>query len=451
MSGPITFGGLSSGLDTNSIITKLVQIEKQPIVDMQTSVTAAQNRQSILADLSTKLSTLQTSLSALNTQAGVQGRTVNVAAGATYTATAAGNAAVGNYNVVVSQLAQAQRTYSNTYSDPAAKGLTAGTITISEGGKKASISVTGADSLNTVASKINSSGLNLSASVVYDGTKYRMVVNGEDTGQQNAIKFTDSGTGLGLNLVANTVLAAKDAKLTVDGLAVTAATNTVTGIVPGVTLTLSGTAKTHYTLSVTDDPTKLQTTLQSVATAYNAVMDQVNKQMPKAGATSQPGAGSLAADPAVLQLQSTMRGLTVLTGGPKGNAFTSLVEIGISVDRYGTMSLDTNRLQTALATHSGAVTDLLVGTNGTNGLSTKLANRVTMYTDPVGGVLTSDSQGIGRQITTMNHSIDRMSRLADVYQQGLQNQFSVMEQLISRYNGQTSSLQGILNNSSNGK
>src|SRR6185436_19432299 len=82
-------------------------------------------------------------------------------------------------------------------------------------------------------------GLGLSATVVYDGSNYRLVLNGNQTGQSNAINITDT-SGLGLGVAANTVQAAQDAVVRVDNIQVTSSTNTVTGIIPGVTLRLTG-------------------------------------------------------------------------------------------------------------------------------------------------------------------------------------------------------------------
>jgi flagellar hook-associated protein 2 len=294
-----------------------------------------------------------------------------------------------------------------------------------------------------VADKINVSGLDLSASVVYDGSAYHLVINGNDSGQKNAITFTDSGTGLGLDVAANTKVSAQDAQLQVDKLAVTSATNTVTGIIPGVTLTLNGTSANDYSLGVVNDPTKLQNSLQAVVTAYNAVMGEVNQQMPQPGSTTQLGANTLVGDPAMLQLQSMMLDLPITTGGPAGNTYTMLSDIGINVDSTGTMSLDTNKLQAALTNDPTAVTNLLVGTNGTNGLASALANTISTFTDPVDGVLQADSQGIAQQISSQNDDIAQMNTMAQAYQQSLQTQFSAMEQLISSYQGQTSSLAGL--------
>src|SRR5262249_24054273 len=117
-SPPITFGGLASGLDTNTIIDKLVQIERQPITDLQTKIQNERSQKTLVGDLITKIGPLPTAVTALNTQAAVEGRAANVAAGAPFTADVTGGAPTGSYSVQVTALAQAQRTYSNAFSDP---------------------------------------------------------------------------------------------------------------------------------------------------------------------------------------------------------------------------------------------------------------------------------------------------------------------------------------------
>jgi flagellar hook-associated protein 2 len=450
MSGPITFSGLSSGIDTGSIVTQLVNIEKQPMVNLQTQVQAAQTRQGILSTLSSQVSTLQNALSNLTTQSGIEGATATADSGAPFTATASSGAALGNYNIVVSQLAQTQRTYSNAFANASTAGVAGtGTLGLSMGGSSAKITISSSDSLNSIADKINNAGLPLSASVVYDGSQYRLVVNGESTGKANAITFDESGTRLGLNSPQNTVTAAEDAQVSLDGLSVTSATNTVTGIIPGVTLNLTGVSNTGYNLSVANDPTQLQTSLQAVATAYNAVMTTVNQQVPQAGSTAPLDNTTLVGDSAVQQLQEALLNATVTAGTTGTSGVSTLADLGLTVDQYGTMSLDTNQLQTVMSTQGSAVTSLLLGTNGTNGLASVLANTFQSFDDPVSGVLKADSQSIGDNITQMNNSIARMNDMATAYQQSLETEFSNMEQLISTYNSQNSALQDMMNLATN--
>lgn len=450
MATAITFGGLASGIDTNSIVDKLVAAERIPINTLQQQRQDAATRKTLIGDIVTKLNSLSTTFSAMNTQVAVQGRAVDVATAATYSAEVAGGAPVGTYNIQVNQLARAQRTYSNTAADPAATGAYSGSVTVSIGATSTVIALDGTDSLNSIASKLNGSGLRLGAAVVYDGANYRLVVNGSDTGSANAISFVEAGTTPGFSVPANTVVSASNAQLTIDGLSVTSATNVLNGSIAGVTLTLKGTSATPTTMTVRQDPERLKTSLKATVEAYNATMTIVNKQFATDG-KSQLGADTLAGDSVARQLQATMLGIATVRGGPAGGTFTSLAEIGINIDRYGIMTLDESRLATATNRDPAAVSNLLAGTDGTNGLMKKLGDSLKTFTDFVDGTLPNKQKTIDTRIKTIDDDIARMETAAVAYEQGLRQQFLQMEQLIASFQSQTSALTAQLSQSSNNR
>ena len=115
MASPITFGGLASGMDTNSIIDKLVQIERQPIQALQTQRAQETSKKALIGYINTKLTTLSSKLDVLKTQTAVQGRKIDLDDAAPFTADVQGGAPTGTYSIQVNQLAKAQRTYSNTF------------------------------------------------------------------------------------------------------------------------------------------------------------------------------------------------------------------------------------------------------------------------------------------------------------------------------------------------
>lgn len=451
MASPITFGGLASGIDTNSIIDKLVQVERQPIISLQTEKAQANARKQLLGDISTKLGTLTDKFNALKTQAAVQGRKIDVPKDAPFTADVQGSAPVGSYSIQVTQLAKAQRTYSNTFAGADTAGLlAAGTIGLTIGGTTANVTVAATDTLNTVAQKINASGLRVSAAVVYDGTNYRMVLNGRDTGAANAITITDTGTGSGLNVAANTVVAAQNAQIKMDGIDVSSATNTISNSLPGVTLTLKTTSATPTNISVSEDSSKLKAALKDIAEAYNAVMGVLNKQFTTDGKT-QLGPETLAGDSTARQMQTTLLQMPTMIAGPMGNAFTTLAEIGVNVDRYGTMSIDEARLDKALTTDANAVANLVAGSDTTNGAMKKLGDSLKLYTDFVDGAIAVKQKTIDARIKVIDDDIARMDTAAAAYEQRLRQQFSQMEQLISSFQSQTNYLTQLSSSNSSNK
>lgn len=454
MASPITFGGLASGIDTNSIIEKLVQVERQPITTLQQERADQQARKALVTSLTSKLSALADSLKPLELQSGVQGRAVSTPGGAPFTATVTGTAPVGSYDISVLLLAQAQRTYSNSFaSADVAAGLNAGTVTLTTGGKSAQVSVTAADTLSDVAGKINNAGLALSAAVIYDGAQYRIVINGQSTGGQNAISFSDpASTGLGLDVPANTVVQAQDAKITVDGLTARSSTNTFSGIIPGVTLTVAALSAVNgngapatTALRVEDDPGKLSMALQAIVSSFNAAMGAVQAQIPAADGTKRLGSNTLVGETVVRDAQVALMSFTTTAAGPVGNRYGTLAELGVSIDRYGTMTLDQQKLRVALTRDAGAVTNLLTGSSG---VMKKLGAMLKGFTDFVDGTLSNKGKTIDSRIQDIDAKVEQLDRAATAYETNLRQQFAAMEQLIASFNSQTSSLTSILAGSS---
>src|SRR5882672_8509049 len=194
MAGTVTFAGIGSGMDVEGLITGLTAVESQPISADKSRAAGYRAAEQSFSDVGGLLSKLKLATSALATaqQVGSYSATSS-ATGITVSAT--GSAQPGSYDVQVEQLAKEQRTYSKTFSANAL-GLS-GTLNLGVGtGTPAAIDVTATDTLNTIADKINSSGLRASAAVFFDGTDYRLQVRGLDTGDGNNLTFGATG-GIG--------------------------------------------------------------------------------------------------------------------------------------------------------------------------------------------------------------------------------------------------------------
>src|SRR3979411_1792823 len=107
-SSSVTFTGLSSGIDTGSIVTQLIAVESAPktLLMQQQAVTNLQNAD--YAALSTKLYTLKSAADALRSFSLYAGSpTATSADTSKLTASATSAAAASSYNVVVSNVARA--------------------------------------------------------------------------------------------------------------------------------------------------------------------------------------------------------------------------------------------------------------------------------------------------------------------------------------------------------
>ncbi len=231
-----SFSGLASGIDTATLISSLVRLERAPIDRLEA-------KKSDLGSVSRRLGEISKRTDALaNAAKDLVGARELLGAKATSTdeskvrVSATGDATLGSFSVEVRALARAERTYSDGVAARDVAGLVgSGTLGVSVGGVATDVTIEATDTLDDVARKINESGADVTASVLNDGTSFRLLVAGRSTGAANAVDFTESGTTLGLTRPENQLVAARDASIVVDGLEITRATNRFSDVVPGVT------------------------------------------------------------------------------------------------------------------------------------------------------------------------------------------------------------------------
>ena len=234
----VTFTGLSSGIDTASLVTQLVAAERAPANNLTGRQSDLATQKTIVGNLSSALAALGTAVRGLDLPGEVQPRKATASDGHV-TAAASSGALATVHAVRVEQLARSQITSSRTFDSAGPGVLGDGSVTITTGTKTATISYTGADSLADIAARINGAGVAASASVLFDGTSYRLVVASTGTGTAAAAQFADDGDGLALSDPDNIKVHARDAKAEIDGVEVTRASNVIADAVPGVTFTLA--------------------------------------------------------------------------------------------------------------------------------------------------------------------------------------------------------------------
>ena len=437
MAAAVTFAGVGSGIDVESLVSGLTSIARQPISQEKSKAASLRAAQSTISDVGSLLSKLKLSVNALSTAQ--QATTYKASAtGTSLAVSATGSAQGGAYDVTVSKLAKEQRTYSNALSANAL-GFS-GNLDLTVGSTSKQIAVTGTDTLNTIADKINGAGLRASASVIYDGTNYRLQVRGLDTGSANAMTFgAVGGVGdqLGLRTAANTKQQAQNAELTVDGFAITSTTNQVSGAIPGVTLALKEEGGPTSKVTVETDPTALGDKLQAVVDAYNAVV----KSVQKAAGTSK----SAASNPA-LAGNSALRGVTTklssaLTTTFGDGKFNLLGSVGVNLQNDGTLLLNRTKLATALEQDRSGVTALIGGTGTTQGgVMGKLSTVIENMMDPNKGAIEVAKTGFDKRAKSVEDGVAKAEERVSVYEQQLRKQFAAMDTQVAGYQSALSSL-----------
>jgi len=438
----ISFSGLGSGLDTGKIVDQLVAAEKVPVNALTQRKSETSKRLSIVGDLVTKLQALKNTAKSFDTASGATALTATSSDLTRVKVTAGSNASVGVYNFKVDHLAQAETTRSRVFNSHDQVGESGvGSLDISVGTDTAvTVSYDGQDSLDEIAAKINDSGARVQASVLFDGTSYRLNVTSADTGVANAVSFAGSGDLLGLTDVGAEVVGAQDAQVSLNGTTVTRPTNSLTDVVTGVTFDLLsetpvGGAATQ--LQVSRDAAGLRSKVQGLIDSYNSIARAVGMQLVYSGdGKTQKGADTLFGDPTVTGLQREL-GAIIAREYTHGTGTISTGEMGIALGRDGQMTLDASKFDAAVAKDPKALTSLLVGPNR-DGLASAMAGLVDRYVGPTNGLLIQKQKSLTSLSSSYDKQIDKITTSAESLGTRLRKQFAAMETTMARLNSQQS-------------
>jgi flagellar hook-associated protein 2 len=436
----ITFTGLASGIDTASLVTQLVAAERAPVDAITQKQSDLSSQKSIIASLSSAVAALGTAAQGMSLSSELQPRTAS-ASDSHVTVAASSGAAATVHDVRVQQLARGQITASRSFTSQGAGVVGNGTLSIASGTATASISYSSTDSLSDIASKINSANVGASASVLFDGSSYRLMVASTATGTAAAPKFTETGDALGLSDSKNVKVAAQDAIATIDGVDVTRGSNVIGDAVSGLTFTLvspQAASDPSTTVTVGLDTTALTGQLNKFVTAYNAVNSALHAQLDYTG--TQKGTDTLFGDSTLRQLQGALGSLMSSSYGPATSATNTLGSIGLTRGTDGSLTLDSSKLTAALAQNPNAVSDLFV-TGGFAAATTTLADA---YSRPGDGFLASKSTSLTSQSAILQTQADEINTRADALQTQLQAQFTALETSISNLKSQGAYLTSVL-------
>jgi flagellar hook-associated protein 2 len=373
----ISSAGIGSGLDVNGIISQLMALEQRPLALLAQKEAKFQSQISAYGSLKGALSTFQSAVATLATPAKFAAVKASIADTTVATVTASSGAAAGSYSIEVQNLAQAQKLKSSPFlATTGAVGT--GKLTISFGtynadtftpnADKVSKEITiaaGQNSLAGVRDAINAANAGVTAGIVNDGSGYLLTIASKDSGVANAVRITvadDDAThtdNAGLSQLAfdartlsgvtnlTESIAARDAKVVIDGITVTKASNTITDAIEGVTLgLLKESTPSATTLTIARDTAGVQASVQSFVKAYNDLNKTIS-DLTKYDAATKKGS-ALTGEPTVRSLQTQLRSVFNTPLSTAGGGLTSLSDVGISFQIDGTLKLDAAKLTTAL-------------------------------------------------------------------------------------------------------
>jgi flagellar hook-associated protein 2 len=412
------------GIDVSSIVQQIIGEQSGQLTVWQGQQTTLATQDGLIEGEENNLTNLQTAIAALADPTGaLAAQAATSSDTSVLTATAQSSAIAGTHNIVVNNLA----TTGTLYTDPIAAGAntsflasgeTTGDVKLQVGGASGTtydvpITQGSNDTLTTLASYINTqstaNGWGVTASVVSDASGSRLSLQSQNSGSVGALAIT---ANTGTTLTFDTPQGGANASLTIDGVPFSSATNTVTGAIQGVTLSLAGvstgTPPETVQLTVGPDQNQISTAVNNFVSAYNTVVSTINSQyvVDPTGATPAP---PLESDISLRSLQSSvLTDAAYAIGGNSG--LVNLASLGINMNNDGTLTVGLNAAgQTfaqVAAANPSAVVNFFQNSGGTgfaNNFNADLTNLTAPTTGPLNVDLTQNQAEQSDLTTTINN------------------------------------------------
>lgn len=463
MATSISSIGVGSGLPLNDLLQQLRTAENAPLAALQSRIKKEDQRLSAYSTLKSSLENLSKAATALGKSETFNAVKTSVT-GETFTATAkpGSGAIAGNHSISVQQLAAAQVLASGraaTNNQAIANDAT-GMVNITfmldgDPDNAAVVSVNANASLQDIAKAINDSELDFSATLMNDGDGYRLIVSANSTGASNNItnisvahgadgsgdisslssilNFSGStdvstGTAMGQSVTG------RDAQVTINGITVISADNELEDAIEGVTLTLTkptAAGAEPDSLQLTRDDEVTTKAVDDFVKAYNALQNTI-KSLTSYDVESQTGA-ALTGDSLARRVQSQIRDSI---NGLAANGIT-LTSIGIKTNpNDGTLSVDTDKLNEALANNRADLGQLFTGEVG---LSQRVTAAAEIYTKS-DGLLKTSQDGIESTIRQLKSQYERTEMRIDQKMETYRAQFVQLDTYMTQMNGISSYL-----------
>ncbi len=466
----ITFSGLATGLDTDSIVKEIMAIERAPLKRIENLKEAEAERLKAFEQFSKKLGDLKAAVGDMSLTSQIRKTKVSLSSEDSITATATGGA-TGSYSVAVAQLAQQQKTTTSGFSSRTEGFLGTGTLNIN--GTEINVDESN-NSLLGMVEAVNqvSEETGVTAAIINDGgseDNYHLVFTGKDSSTAFTVEGQLTGEdGAEIQLNPTNAVEARQAVAFIDGIKVVSGSNTISSAVSGVTINLNavssmtdaGTAEEGVpswewadppkyqatTMKVSADTDSMKEKITSFVTAYNGVMEWINSGYEEFGGSSEVLKTDAEDEDAVLspllrgdasiygakrQLQSVLVDMVDNTG-----KFGILSEIGITTNKNGTLSQNNTKIDKALEENYDDMVYLLSGDDQQAGVMKRFNSLLLDMTSSTKGLYANKKDAYQHAVDRFDLQIDRMESRLSKREHSLRSQFTMMEQLVSNLNAQ---------------
>jgi flagellar hook-associated protein 2 len=449
----ITAAGIGSGLDVESIVSQLIELESQPLYNVQDEQALVSAQISAYGSLKSQISEFQSAMAALSSSSKFQLFTGTSSDESVFTASVGSDAAAGNYSFEVVSLADRDKVAFAAYTDSTST-VGSGTLNISVGSDSFTVAVGASDSLATIAETINSASDNtgVTATLITTDAGTRLVLTSDETGLDNALTVTVSGDGdgndadnAGLSALtydkvggtnyATQLATAADASVKVDTFTVSSSTNTISGAISGITFTANSVGS--GTLTVARDDEAIIEAVNDFVDAFNDLRTEIDTQR----------SGQLEADSTLLSLERSIFDVFNSGSAITGSVYSYLIEVGVTIDKEGVMSVDSSDLTDALNNDFDSFVNLFAATD--EGFAYRLEALADGWLQS-DGLIDAREDGLQTQLDRLEDDEIRLEARLELIETRIRTQFSALDTLISELSSTgdflTSQLAALSNN-----
>lgn len=430
----ITAPGIGSGLDVQSIVSQLMEIERQPLQRLQFKQTQLEAQISAYGQLSSTLSTFQTAMDDLGSLDALKVFTTSSSNADVIDLTSSSSANLGTFSIEVLRLAEQHKMSSSEILNTDTFGGVAGdSLTIQVGSDVADVvtvdmstAMTLADIRDAINDDVNNPGVQ--ATIINgDNNQQKLIFTANDSGADSALTLSYGGSIASTTLNFQTLndiagdTSLLNAEFIVDGYNITRSSNNVADVISGVTLNLvkADPGNTH-TVEIKQDLEAVEASVQAFADAFNELR----------GAIKGFRSDQLEADSSLLSIERRM--FSILNTPASGGVFSVLSEIGLSMQKDGNMTLSSSDLKTALQTDFNGVAQLFA--DDTQGFAKRLASLADnlLAND---GLIETRTDGLEARIDTLADRQIAFERNLEVVESRFRAQFSALDALVGQLQG----------------
>lgn len=429
--------GVGSGLDLNGLLDQLESAERQKLTPITNQAASYKAKISAFGTLESALDKFRDAAETLGEEDSFRSVATSQT-GESVTFTTGTDVALGSFDINVTQRARAYSIATQGVADKDTD-LGAGSVSIDLANGE-SLEVTLSEdksSLKDLRDAINDQNKGVQASIVNDGsgTPYRLVMTSTKTGTEEAISGVSFSGGLGsaLSLDGASEVTARNAEFTINGIAMQSQSNKVEDAIQGVTLNLV--EEGESSLDITRDTDAIKKAVNDFVSAFNNLKESIGSLTSFNSETGE--SGELIGNSTVRRIESELRG--VLSAGVDEGEYRVLADLGVSLQRDGTLKVDDDDLDEAISNNLEGVSRFFVGRDEDDGMIGKLDSALEdMLEDD--GMIDRVTEGFQTSIDSLSKRYDRMEQSIAATVERYRTQFQKLDSMVAQMNATSSYL-----------